>query len=272
MPNMFDVAPAGENLQSGLAGLGNLIRERKQQDKEQQAIQKAKDEQNAGLTALAGAYRSGDPSQLAQVAINHPAVMNQAKAAMGLMDESRNKEYQDDAMAFLTNPDDAAAAQALSDRISRLKAQGRDTTHSEALLEHMQQDPAAARKEAEMHFAVTNPEAHKQVVDVLRPKPILVPDDTTAITPEGKTIFTAPAKTPEAMKALQQRAKAAGLVEGTSEYQSFMLYGGKPEETPAFRALKERAEAAGLKEGTPEFQQFMKTNGAASAQTTLEGD
>jgi hypothetical protein len=74
---------------------------------------------------------------------------------------------------------------------------------------------------------------------------------------------------PAAIQELDLRAKAAGLTEGTPEYQSFMLNGGADPAT--FRALDMQAQAAGLVEGTPEYQEFMATRGAgqaASAKTT----
>ena len=69
---------------------------------------------------------------------------------------------------------------------------------------------------------------------------------------------------PAGFQALKAQALAAGLVEGTPEFQQFMLYGGaKQDATPsAFQALHLQAIAAGYAEGTPEYQRFMQTRGA----------
>jgi len=73
-------------------------------------------------------------------------------------------------------------------------------------------------------------------------------------------MFAQPDSAPSAFQALAYQAKAAGLQEGTPEYQEFMLAGGGSPAT--YRALKMQAEAAGFVEGTPEFQDFMATRGA----------
>ena len=69
---------------------------------------------------------------------------------------------------------------------------------------------------------------------------------------------------PAGFQALKAQALAAGLVEGTPEFQQFMLYGGaKQDATPsAFQALHLQAIAAGYAEGSPEYQRFMQTRGA----------
>ena len=81
-------------------------------------------------------------------------------------------------------------------------------------------------------------------------------DPVTAL----KMGFDKPGDAPSAFQALAYQARAAGLQEGTPEYQEFMLSGGGAPAT--YRALKMQAEAAGFQEGTPEFQEFMATRGA----------
>lgn len=79
------------------------------------------------------------------------------------------------------------------------------------------------------------------------------------------------ANMPSAVQELQWRAQAAGLQQGTPEYQSFVLNGGGDPAT--FRALHMQAEAAGLQEGTPAYAEFMATRGAglqAGARVTAE--
>ncbi len=74
--------------------------------------------------------------------------------------------------------------------------------------------------------------------------------------------------TPAAFEALKLRATAAGLQEGTPEYEQFMLTGGDGigESRPAaFEALRQQALAAGLQEGSPDYQKFMLTKGAGDA-------
>ena len=77
------------------------------------------------------------------------------------------------------------------------------------------------------------------------------------------------ASVPAGLQSLKGQALAAGLVEGTKEYQQFMLYGGaKQDATPAaFEALHRQAIAAGYAEGSPEYQRFMQTRGAGEVAT-----
>lgn len=74
---------------------------------------------------------------------------------------------------------------------------------------------------------------------------------------------------PAGLQSLKGQALAAGLVEGTPEYQKFMLYGGaKQDTTPAaFEALHRQALAAGYAEGSQEYQKFMQTRGAGEVAT-----
>jgi hypothetical protein len=69
----------------------------------------------------------------------------------------------------------------------------------------------------------------------------------------------APAPTSASFEGLRQQALAGGLVEGTPEFENFILNGPDPSN---YRALKLQAEGAGLVEGTPEFERFMMTRGA----------
>lgn len=189
MANMFDVTPAGGDLQAGLTGLGRVIAATREKDKEEAAIQKAKDEQAAGLTALAGAYRSGDPLKVAEVGINHPTVMNQANAAIGLINDSRKKQFTDDALAVLSNPE--RAAQIAQDRVTMLKAQGRDSTHTESFLQHYAQDPEGAIKELKMELAVNNGPAYQAWHEMNTPKLIEHDPNKALVDPSGKEIIPA---------------------------------------------------------------------------------
>jgi hypothetical protein len=70
----------------------------------------------------------------------------------------------------------------------------------------------------------------------------------------------------QAFRALDERARAAGLAPGTPEYQQFMAEGGRRtaqgDNLPAnVLELQWRAEQAGLAPGTPEYADFMRLNG-----------
>lgn len=78
---------------------------------------------------------------------------------------------------------------------------------------------------------------------------------------------------PAGYRELDMRAKAAGLQEGSPEYQQFMLSGGggiREGRPAAFEALHLQALAAGFEEGTPEYQDFMLTRGAGDVAMARE--
>jgi hypothetical protein len=70
----------------------------------------------------------------------------------------------------------------------------------------------------------------------------------------------APAPTSASFEGLRQQALAGGLVEGTPEFQNYILNGGGDPEN--IRGLRIQAIEAGLEPGTPEFENFMLTRGA----------
>lgn len=77
---------------------------------------------------------------------------------------------------------------------------------------------------------------------------------------------------PAAFASLDMQAKAAGLVPGTPEYQTFMRSGGGAGAPAAFVALDLQAKAAGFEPGTQEYQEFMATRGAGlAAEATTRG-
>lgn len=77
---------------------------------------------------------------------------------------------------------------------------------------------------------------------------------------------------PADFQSLKLRAEAAGLVEGTPEYQAFMRQGIDGGAPAAFVALDMQAQAAGFTPGTPEYQEFMATRGSGlSAEAATRG-
>lgn len=85
-----------------------------------------------------------------------------------------------------------------------------------------------------------------------------------------ETVYGPQEQVPDTVKALRLRAAAAGLKEGSPEYQAFMLNGGAPKDTmpDGMKTLDMRAQAAGLKPGTAEYQQFMMSGGAVEKAPT----
>jgi len=82
-----------------------------------------------------------------------------------------------------------------------------------------------------------------------------------------------PTKVNTTIEALEKRAAAGGLVEGTAEYNAFILNGGKVETgSPSVEALKERAELAGLTKDSEAYKEFMITGGKTPTGFSLKSD
>jgi hypothetical protein len=87
-----------------------------------------------------------------------------------------------------------------------------------AALDQLNQDPEGAMAQLKTTSAMT-------LMGLKGPEYIKTINESLGLTP---------AKTPEGFQTLQLRAKAAGLVPGTPEYNQFMVSGGKPQEGISF--------------------------------------
>ncbi len=236
MANEFSVTPAGDFSQ-GLTGIGAILTQATQQKKERDLEEKARAEKAQAQVDLLEAWHSGDPNQMAEVAMKHPTISQQAALGLGLQKDYQKKEATDFAIEALSNPEKAGDIAAK--RIDLLTMQKRNPTDTARFLEQYQKDPQTALKGLEMNFAAINPEAHKSFKEITQPK-LTEHDPTKALVgPNGKEVVAAVPKdeTPDAIKTLETRAQAAGLVKGTPEYQEFMKYGGVP--SAAIQQLQE---------------------------------
>lgn len=197
----FYVAPAGD-MSGGLSGLGAILQQATEQRKAKEEKEAAEENQRLAQTALLDAWRSGDPRKMMEASIAHPTIAAQANQGIGLLQDFQKQEFTESAAEVLGNP--GRALELAERRAQLLQMQGRDPTHTLAFIEGYKQDPEAALRGLEMHFAAANPEAYKAF----------------------KEATSAKSETPAAMQTLEMRANAAGLVPGTLEYQEFMRTGG----------------------------------------------
>ncbi len=133
------------------------------------------------------------------------------------------------------------------------------------LLASMGSSPALQKATANIAAQRTEGKARNRTIEYLRKSgradlADAVESGSLGVRDAAGIIFSKSGDAPSAFQALAYQARAAGLQEGSPEYQEFMLSGGGAPAT--YRALKMQAEAAGFQEGTPEFQEFMATRGA----------
>lgn len=241
----YYVDPAGRGLGQGLAGLGEIIA-RNREKKDAEAEKEAKAEQMAqAQQEIRDAIKSGDPAKIADVSIQYPAFRESIESAMSIGGDMRDTQMEDEKRYYqevLT--DRLHAGSAALRRINRLEDSGRDATQTQMFLDEFN-DPEThdeSLKTIESLYALRYPEEFKEYQSIYAPSG---QDD------------------PAAFRTLSLRAEAAGLEEGTPEYEAFMLDAqGDP---AALETLKGRAEAAGLEPGTAEYQTFMRYGGAKPA-------
>ena len=204
MVSPFFIQPAGEGLGEGLAGLGMILRANKEREEERAAAAEKEERQRAMMGAMWDASQKKDPQAWSTFVDEYPEGAQFALQQMGVLEDWQKQEMARDALAVLSNPD--GALDILDKRIA-LGGPNRDMSHSQELRELLASgDKAGAFREAQAALIWADNDAWKAWRES-RPET---------------------ADVPAAMQTLQMRAAAAGLVEGTPEYQEFMRTGGSP--------------------------------------------
>lgn len=203
MANEWYVEPAGDFSQ-GLQGLGIALKYAGEAKAEREETERKRVAEQEAQVALYDALQTNDPQKMFEAASKHPSITKQVVDLYGLKQDFQKQEASDFATEVLTNPQ--RAGEIAQRRAELLAGQGRDNKHTIGFLQAYQQDPQGAIKGLEMSLAAVNPEAY----------------ETYAKTKGGTS------EAPAAFQALQLRADAAGLQEGTPEYEEFMRTGGNP--------------------------------------------
>ena len=195
MVSPFFIQPAGEGLGEGLAGLGMILRANKEREEERAAAAEKEERQRAMMGAMWDASQKKDPQAWSTFVDEYPEGAQFALQQMGVLEDWQKQEMARDALAVLSNPD--GALDILDKRIA-LGGPNRDMSHSQELRELLASgDKAGAFREAQAALIWADNDAWKAWRES-RPET---------------------ADVPAAMQTLQMRAAAAGLVEGTPEYQ-----------------------------------------------------
>ncbi len=147
--NPFYIDPwAGQsqNIAQGLAGLGSVVRERREE------------KQNQELRASAQEiFERGNPDEIAQFMIANPEIGKQAAGGMQFASELTEKNLVESAKRVLSSEDPEAV---LTERIRIVQEQGGDPSDSIEALQEYREDPKGFMAGAEKLFAMRDPQGH----------------------------------------------------------------------------------------------------------------
>lgn len=151
--NPFYVEP-GNDFSGGLQGLGAIAGQYRQEREKKSKAEEIK-------AAVAQAYKSGDPEQMAQVAIQYPEVQQTLQSLYGFRNERTKQNALDTYKSVLANKQNPQAAlDAINERIAFVESQGGDpSTVSIQARDNLQkmiqsgQDPSPFFRAAELEYA-----------------------------------------------------------------------------------------------------------------------
>lgn len=160
MVSPFFIQPAGEGLGEGLAGLGMILRANKEREEEKQAAAEKEERQRAMMGAMFDAYQTKDPAAFSKLVDEYPEAAQMAMQGMGAIEDWQRQEMARDALAVLSNPENAAST--LERRIATGTASGRNMSDSQALLELLNSgDIEGAKREAQAALIFADNDAWK---------------------------------------------------------------------------------------------------------------
>lgn len=136
----------GAQIGQGLAGLGQVLGERREEKKTQ-----------ADIAAAQAAFESGDPDKIAEVVIANPEIGRRIGAAVGFKNQATQDNMKESLRRIVSgeNPE-----QVIQERIDLVNAQGGDASQSVAELERLRADPEAFMKQSEQALALLDPQGY----------------------------------------------------------------------------------------------------------------
>lgn len=155
MANEFYVKPV--DISQGLTGLGNALQQRR---KEKQAQDRMKEIKGA----MQEAFDSGDPKNMAKVALTYPESAQALNAAFGFLKDSQGNEptkriVMDTYRRTLADPENASDY--LAEGINQVSDMGGEPTTMLTDLGMLRQNPDAALKSIAMWYAGADPEGYQ---------------------------------------------------------------------------------------------------------------
>lgn len=169
--NEFYVAPLGGiSLAPQLMDMGDKLRE----DRKAEADKQAKAARFAEVkSAMESAYQSGDPEQMAKVAMTYPEAQKTMESLAGFQSDKTKRQGIDTYRKVLSYSNDPQSAiSALQSRVDFLTESGADPRHTMADLTELKglvesgQDATPFFKQAEMAFAGLAPDEYKALKGV----------------------------------------------------------------------------------------------------------
>ncbi len=168
--NPFFVAP-GNDMGQALSGLSNTM-SNVRQDRMVAAEKQRADEKEAAAAARMqeaqaasqAAFQSGDPSEVARASLQFPEIREGLTAAIGLVDEAKQKEAGEFAKRLLlANPADRSAI--YQERITALTDQGRDPSHTVQSFKDYSRNPNGELQALESTWAAIAPKEYMVISD-----------------------------------------------------------------------------------------------------------
>lgn len=150
--NPFYVRP-GRGVAQELAGLGAILGE---QRKEREAQELAQRQQNEALAA----YRSGDPSKMAEAAIRNPRIADLMNQQIGAISTQQKQEAASFGRELLTAAPEQREA-IYQRRIESINARGGDPRDTMQSLADYRANPEGEMREVEMVYAGLDPQGYK---------------------------------------------------------------------------------------------------------------
>lgn len=147
------------SLGSSLAGLGQIMRSRQQQEQELQARLVQQERMAEGREAIKSAFQSNNPDAIAQTMIDYPELSDQLQGAMQFKSDATRQNMVKSAREIVLNPNNAQ--QVLTDRVKMIQDQGGDPTESILALKEFQENPDAALQSAKNLYAAYDPQGFK---------------------------------------------------------------------------------------------------------------
>ena len=152
--NPFYIHP-GQDYGAQFSSLGQTIGQLGKEKKAEARFNETK-------AAMQQAWQSGDPNQIAQLAIDYPESQQTIAMMYGFADDKRKGEAVDFTRSVLATDDHGQVVDMYMQRIDSLEEQGRDPTQTIESMQEYARNPQGARKKLEMVFAS---QANKQEWD-----------------------------------------------------------------------------------------------------------
>lgn len=164
--NPFYVDPtAGGDPGRAMAGLGQALMQVGEQRRAQEAEEKAVEARQQMQADIMSAYESGDADQMARAAIQYPQMSDLMYKQIGVNSDKQKAEMSGFARDVITSSPDQVERK-FQERISSLKAQGRDASDTEQQYMDWKQNPEGEMQDLKAFYAGLDPKGYAALKDM----------------------------------------------------------------------------------------------------------